>query len=62
MSSRMRAERKMEAIPNQGPTTEKARLCLMEVRERGTQRRPCSAEQREWETQAQGVGLQSSTR
>jgi len=29
-----------------GPTAEKARLCMVEVRANGTWRRPCSAEQR----------------
>ena len=29
-----------------GPTTEKARLCMVEVRANGTWRRPCSAERR----------------
>jgi len=45
--SRKRSKSQEEAIPNRGPTTDKARLCLGEVQTKGTKRRPCSAECRE---------------
>src|SRR6218665_1591451 len=46
----------------EGPTTAKARFCLVEVRANGTRRRPCSAERRERELRALCVGPQNSTR
>src|SRR6218665_1910620 len=44
----------------EGPTTEKARICLVEVRANGTRRRPCWDEQSDRELIALRGGQQSS--
>jgi len=46
----------------EGPTTAKARFCLVEVHANGTRRRPLSAERREWELRALCEGPQNSIR
>jgi len=46
----------------EGPTTEKARFCIMKVRAKGTRRRPCSDERRDREPIAQRTRQQSSQR
>src|SRR6218665_2354503 len=44
----------------EGPTTEKARICLVEVRAKGTRRRPCRDERSDRELIALRGGQQSS--
>src|SRR6218665_317183 len=44
----------------EGPTTEKARICLVEVRAKGTRRRPCWDERSDRELIALRGGQQSS--
>src|SRR6218665_1206833 len=44
----------------EGPTTEKARFCLMEERAKGRRRRPWSDERRDRELIGQMIGEQSS--
>jgi len=39
-------------IQNAGPTTKKAQFCLVEVRIRGTLRRPRCSDRRKWEPRA----------
>src|ERR1043165_10141682 len=46
----------------EGPTAKKARFCIVEVRARGTSRRPCSDERRDRELLALRIGQQSSRR
>src|SRR6218665_4019482 len=46
----------------EGPTTEKARICLVEVRVKGTRRRPCWDERSDRELIALRGGQQSSHR
>src|SRR6218665_4134105 len=58
MSSILGSERMEKGRPFQieGPTTAKARFCLVEVRAKGTWRRPSSADRRERELRALSVG------
>src|SRR6218665_127361 len=46
----------------EGPTTEKTRICLVEVRAKGTRRRPCWDERSDRELIALRGGQQSSRR
>src|SRR6218665_1832836 len=46
----------------EGPTTEKARICLVEVRAKGTRRRPCWDDRSDRELIALRGGQQSSRR
>ena len=61
----LRSERSIKgrSFQIQGPTTKKARFCLVEMWAKETWRTPCSIERREWELRAlKSGGSQSLTR
>src|SRR5688572_5765647 len=62
VDSGMQAQHQREPFQREGPTTEKARFCLVAVRAKGTMSTPRSVERRERRPGAPKVGHQRSRR
>src|SRR5688572_23330382 len=62
VDSGMQAQRQRSPFQREGPTTEKARFCLVAVRAKGTMSTPRSVERRERRPGAPKVGQQRSSR